>query len=96
MPETERDYDALRDQGRLDAETTAIRRAPADRIERIAWAAGWGREDQLRSAVRSAREAGSTWGLIAEALGEPEASVVTQYGSGGLTGDEGSSGARQP
>lgn len=76
------DFTALREQGRHDAVEAAEERAPSHPLERVAWAAGWGQEDQLRAAVQTARAAGTTWRAIAEALGEHEATVETKYGRG--------------
>jgi hypothetical protein len=49
---------------------------------RAAWAAGFGRPDELRAAVQNAREHGFTWKQIGEAIGEHWRTAQSKYGPG--------------
>jgi hypothetical protein len=76
------DFDALREQGREAAQRSASEQAPTDTLERVAWAAGWGQDDELRRAVETARAAGAPWSAIADAIGIAAGTAETKYGSG--------------
>ena len=82
MPPNGDRYDELRAQGRHDAEHAARSHAPVDPLERVAWAQGWGQDDQLRQAVMDARQAGMTWRAIGEAVGMTEQTAEARFGRG--------------
>lgn len=82
MATAEPDYDALREEGRRAAATAMAGQAPDDPLARVAWADGWGQEDQVRAAVQAAREAGISWAALGRALGVHRATVETKYGKG--------------
>ena len=75
------ELEAARTAGKQAAEATA-ETAPDHPLLGVGWAQGFGQVDQLRVAVRRARDAGFTWKQIAEVTGENWQTAKTKYGSG--------------
>jgi hypothetical protein len=75
MHASNHDYALLRDQGRRDAESGTSEHAPPRPLSRVAWAAGRGK-DELRDAIRAARDDQASWEEIAEAVGSATAEAV--------------------
>lgn len=72
---------AARARGEQDA-LRVEEQAPVDPLQRIAWAIGFGKTDQVQTAVDPAREAGCTWRDIGAAIGEHWRNAQTKYGGG--------------
>ena len=80
-PVTADEIDAARNAGHDAAQATAST-APEHPLLGVGWAQGFGQVDQLRTAVKRARDAGYTWKQIAEVTGEHWQTARTKYGSG--------------
>lgn len=77
------ELEQARHRGVVDAAETVERLAPADPLLRVAWATGFGANDQVRAAVAAAREAGATWAEIAEVTGQRDRRYAEmKYGAG--------------
>ncbi|MGE3292445.1 MAG: hypothetical protein AB7O95_13790 [Geminicoccaceae bacterium] len=80
------DADALaevRDAGAHQAQQLLAADAITGELERVAWAAGVGSVDGVRSEVERARTAGYTWSQIGMALGENGDTARIKYGQTG-------------
>lgn len=80
-PVTADEIEAARAAGHEAAEATAAT-APDHPLLGVGWAQGFGQVDQLRTAVRRARDAGFTWKQIADVTGENWQTAKTKYGTG--------------